>query len=398
MTTPTPAPTPDDGYVAFNDRRSRPSARCWTPSERSAAEVINAMTVDAAAFGMVPGAAAAAGRVTSWADRSRAEMGRVVAEVTDLTGCTGTMRDMCVQAGATPKRQRAAELLAAADQGDDHGWQLRGSAGTDSQPPAGDVAGEGRRGTQVRVGVDLGGDDAARLRRPARRPARCAHQAYRERVSPTAGWLADLGRPTADTGAAIEGAAGAAERAQMVLAQQEEALARFAVNPSTTPAALAAAEAQALAVLNGAIGEVTSAYQGILPPPPTPAPVVAAGAGTSATSAGSGTGLGGALGVPRPGWPPGCRTAARSAAAPAWTALRPGAAWAVWWAARSAPHSARPPARSPASCRTRPPATSSIPPPAARPTPAAGSSTRSRGSRSDRSRRSCHGSRASTAG
>jgi len=122
------------------------------------------------------------------------------------------------------------------------------------------------------------------------------YQAYRERVSPTAGWLADLGRPTADTGTAIEGAAGAAERAQMVLAQQEEALARYAVNPSTTAAALAAAEAQALAVLNGAIGEVTSAYQGILPPPPTPAPVVAAGPGTSGTSAGSGTGLGGALG------------------------------------------------------------------------------------------------------
>ena len=31
------------------------------------------------------------------------------------------------------------------------------------------------------------------------------YQAYRERVSPTAGWLADLGRPTADTGAAHRG-------------------------------------------------------------------------------------------------------------------------------------------------------------------------------------------------
>ena len=118
------------------------------------------------------------------------------------------------------------------------------------------------------------------------------YQAYRERVAPTAGWLNDLGRPTADTGSALEGAAGAAERAQMVLAQQEEALARFAVNPSTTPAALAAAEAQALAVLNQAIGEVSTAYAGILPPPPTPAPVVAAGP----AAAGAGTGVGGALG------------------------------------------------------------------------------------------------------
>jgi hypothetical protein len=105
MTTPTPAPTPDDGYpedyVAFNAPALEAERRVLDARpERSAAEVINAMTVDAAAFGTVPGGAAAAGRVTSWADRSRAEMGRIVAEVTDLTGCTGTMRDMCVQAGA----------------------------------------------------------------------------------------------------------------------------------------------------------------------------------------------------------------------------------------------------------------------------------------------------------
>jgi hypothetical protein len=105
MTTPTPAPTPDDGfpddYVAFNAPALEAERRVLDARpERSAAEVINALTVDAAAFGTVPGASAAAGRVTSWADRSRAEMGRVVAEVTDLTGCTGTMRDMCVQAGA----------------------------------------------------------------------------------------------------------------------------------------------------------------------------------------------------------------------------------------------------------------------------------------------------------
>ena len=101
MTTPTPAPTPDDGYVAFNAPALDAERRVLDARpERSAAEVINAMTVDAAAFGTVPGASAAAGRVAYWAAQSRAEMGRVVAEVTDLTGCTGTMRDMCVQAGA----------------------------------------------------------------------------------------------------------------------------------------------------------------------------------------------------------------------------------------------------------------------------------------------------------
>jgi len=102
MTTPTtPAPTPDDGYVAFNAPALEAERQVLDARpERQAAQVINAMTVDAAAFGTVPGASAAAGRVTAWADRSRAEMDRVVAEVTDLTGCTGTMRDMCVQAGA----------------------------------------------------------------------------------------------------------------------------------------------------------------------------------------------------------------------------------------------------------------------------------------------------------
>jgi hypothetical protein len=102
MTTPTtPAPTPDDGYVAFNAPALEAERQVLDARpERQAADVINAMIVDAAAFGTVPGGSAAAGRVTAWADRSRAEMGRVVAEVTDLTGCTGSMRDMCVQAGA----------------------------------------------------------------------------------------------------------------------------------------------------------------------------------------------------------------------------------------------------------------------------------------------------------
>lgn len=116
------------------------------------------------------------------------------------------------------------------------------------------------------------------------------YQAYRERVAPTAGWLADLARPTADTGAAMEDAAGSTERAQMVLAQQEAALARYGANPSTTAASLAAAEAQALAVLNRAIGEVSTAYAGILPPPPTPAPVVAAGPAGGGAVGGAATG------------------------------------------------------------------------------------------------------------
>jgi hypothetical protein len=130
------------------------------------------------------------------------------------------------------------------------------------------------------------------------------YQAYRERVTPTAGWLTDLGRPTADTGTALENSAAAAERAQMVLAQQEEALARYAVNPAVTPAALAAAEAQALATLNTAIGEVTQAYGEVLPPQPGTAPVVAGGGSGGSGGAGSvggATAAGSAQAGARPG-------------------------------------------------------------------------------------------------
>jgi hypothetical protein len=118
------------------------------------------------------------------------------------------------------------------------------------------------------------------------------YQAYQERLAPTAGWLTGLSPLSNDTAATLVNAAQAGERAQMVLAQQEEALARFGVNPSTTPAAFAAAEAQALAALNAAIADVTAAYGVIAPVSPAAAPVVAAGA------AGNGglTGVGGAVG------------------------------------------------------------------------------------------------------
>ena len=88
------------------------------------------------------------------------------------------------------------------------------------------------------------------------------YQAYQERLAPTAGWLTGLSPLSNDTAATLVNAAQAGERAQMVLAQQEEALARFGVNPSTTPAAFAAAEAQALAALNTAIADVTAGLRG----------------------------------------------------------------------------------------------------------------------------------------
>jgi hypothetical protein len=91
----------DDGYVRLN-------APAWEAErkvlagrpERRASEVINGLTVDTAAFGTVPGGSAAAGRVTTWVDRSRTEMKRVVTEVTDLEQSTARARDLCLHGEA----------------------------------------------------------------------------------------------------------------------------------------------------------------------------------------------------------------------------------------------------------------------------------------------------------
>jgi len=144
------------------------------------------------------------------------------------------------------------------------------------------------------------------------------YQAYQERLTPTAGWLTGLSPLSNDTAATLVNAAQAGERAQMVLAQQEEALARFGVNPSTTPAAFAAAEAQALAALNTAIADVTQAYGVITPVTPTAAPVVAntaGGAGTGGGSAATGlNGVGGAVGTSAGGLAGGVTSGAASGA------------------------------------------------------------------------------------
>ena len=90
----------------------------------------------------------------------------------------------------------------------------------------------------------------------------------------------------------------------MVLAQQEEALARFGFNPGTTPAAFAAAQAQALAALNAAIGEVTGAYGGS--PPSADGGPRRGGRRRRRTGRPPGY-AGGAAGPPRRAWPPDCR-------------------------------------------------------------------------------------------
>ena len=91
----------DDGYVRLNAPAWEAERKVLAARpERRASELINAMTVDSAAFGTVPGGSAAAGRVTSWVDRSRTEMTRVANEVTDLEASTAKTRDLCLQGEA----------------------------------------------------------------------------------------------------------------------------------------------------------------------------------------------------------------------------------------------------------------------------------------------------------
>jgi hypothetical protein len=140
------------------------------------------------------------------------------------------------------------------------------------------------------------------------------YAAYEERLAPTADWLTRLSGPTTALATALEGGAAAAERAQMVLAQQLQMLSQAR---AASPAQAAALEAQALAALNAAIADVTGAYAGILPPPPGAAPVVAGGTGGAGPTgapgaAAAGAGVAGGVGG--------------SAAAANALGLRPGAA------------------------------------------------------------------------
>ena len=122
---------------------------------------------------------------------------------------------------------------------------------------------------------------------------------YRDRVTPTATYVRDLQNPANTLAEGLDGAATAGKQAGMVLAEQEQMLAELANRPTTTPAQFAAAEAQALAVVNRAIDAVTRSYASIAPTAPGTAPVVVAGSGGGPGTTGNTAqaGLGGAAPV-----------------------------------------------------------------------------------------------------
>ena len=62
-----------------------------------AVDAVAALAVQPAAFGAVPGAAEAAGRVQAWVDHGKTEMARVTADVADLGRRTGMARELIDQ-------------------------------------------------------------------------------------------------------------------------------------------------------------------------------------------------------------------------------------------------------------------------------------------------------------
>ncbi len=121
------------------------------------------------------------------------------------------------------------------------------------------------------------------------------YAAYESRLAPVADWVRNLNQPATSTAASLDNAQNAAVTAQFVMAQQQAALARYGVSmagrdPASAAAAMAAAEAQALAVLNGEIAKMTAAFGAVQPPDPGTAPVHGGGGGGTRTGPNATTG------------------------------------------------------------------------------------------------------------
>ena len=81
---------PDDGYVAFDSPALEAERKVLEARpEQPAATAINAMVVDAGAFGTVPGGTAAAGRVQSWVERELSDQAAADTIAAARTGTPG---------------------------------------------------------------------------------------------------------------------------------------------------------------------------------------------------------------------------------------------------------------------------------------------------------------------
>lgn len=90
--------SPNGGSLYFNRAvLDRGASVLKSAPERPAVDAVAAITVDAGAFGTVPGGAEAAGRMQQWADLSKTQMARVTQDVADLGRRTGMARELIDQ-------------------------------------------------------------------------------------------------------------------------------------------------------------------------------------------------------------------------------------------------------------------------------------------------------------
>ena len=244
------------------------------------------------AFGTVPGAGQVAARAGEWTTRLRGQLDRVAAEVTDLKEGTRTAKELAIDVdGATQAiARRGATALTRTTLTrttltgrQPVGCQLSQSSVTGEDTMAGSFAEAqaqirslrpdeltAKAGQLREIGIDLRlcgselGASADEVGSQRGRP----YATYRDRVTPTATYLRDLQNPANTVAEGLDRSATAGKQAGMVLAEQEQLLAELASRPTTTPAQFAAAEAQALAVVNRAIDAVSQAYATIAPPTP----------------------------------------------------------------------------------------------------------------------------------
>jgi hypothetical protein len=88
----------DDGNLVFDAELFAGAEKVLAGRpEQPAKTIVDALRFEAAAFGTVPGAAAASARTSSWVEQTRTEMGRVGAEVADLEVRAREVKGMAIQ-------------------------------------------------------------------------------------------------------------------------------------------------------------------------------------------------------------------------------------------------------------------------------------------------------------
>jgi hypothetical protein len=124
------------------------------------------------------------------------------------------------------------------------------------------------------------------------------YRAYQQRLDPVGAWMSSVQGPATATSTSVANAATVADQAKATAARIVESLSRYGVgltNPATAGAQMAAAEAQALQLLNAEIDKISAAYGQVRTPDAGTAPV--RDGATGADPAGT-TGAGGATMLP----------------------------------------------------------------------------------------------------